>query len=48
MTEIRWVDREILTNEGQGTSLAPLRCPDFEAFLSTNIVLNQYDISIHN
>ena len=46
MTEIRWVDREILTNEVKGTFSAPLRCPYFEAFLRTNIILKQYNLLI--
>ena len=46
MAEIRWVDREILTNEVRVTFSAPLRCPYFEAFLCTNIILEQYNILI--
>ena len=38
MAKIRSVDRELLTNEVKGTFSAPLRCPDFEAFLSNNII----------
>ena len=44
MAKIRWVDREILTNEVRVTISAPLRCPDFEAFLRNNIILKQYNL----
>ena len=44
MTEIRSVDREILTNEVKVTFSSPLRCPDFEAFLRNNITLKQYNL----
>ena len=46
MAKIRWVDREILTNEVMGTFSAPLRCPYFEAFFSTNIKLKLYYLLI--
>ena len=43
MAEIRWVDREILTNEVKGTFSTPLGCPYFETFLRKNIILKQYN-----
>ena len=46
MAEIRWVDHEILTNEVKGPFSAPLRCPDFEAFFRTNIILQQYNLNL--
>ncbi len=46
MAKIRWVDREILTNEVKVAFSAPLRCPNFEAFLHMNITLKQYNILI--
>ena len=46
MAEIRWVDREILTNEVKVTFSAPLRSPNFEAFFRTNIILQQYNLLI--
>ena len=48
MAKIRWVDREILTNEVKGTFSAPLRCPYFETFFRNNIILKQYHILIWN
>ena len=48
MAKIRWVDREILTNEDKVTFSAPLRCPYFEAFFHNNIILNQYIILMSN
>ena len=46
MAKIRWVDREILTNEVKVAFSAPLRCPYFEAFFRNNIILYQCNVLI--